>query len=402
MALPAPHTSGNIEAKRRILFAMSFSTSRAEHGPPCILVVDDNLQNRMLAEARLVAAGYRVLQAEGGEEALELFSRESVDLVLLDVRMPCVDGFETLDRLRRTSRGADVPVVFLTALDDAATHDQALRAGVDDYLTKPLHATELLIRVRSLLRLGQVTASLRASHALVSAQRDELLRSRDLRRQLSAFVVHDLKSPLAMIMAATDVVQRRVAGDSADKLQIVQRAASNMLRMVRNLLDIARSEDGRLLARPSECDVRDLIEELVHGFRGLQGEWHSNIRFETHYRLEQNRLWIDGELLRRVLENLLDNGLRYSPADGRIAVQVAQCGRELELIVSDQGPGIPESQRERIFEMYVRLDERNPERVGHGLGLVFCRLALEAQGGRLWVEDSADGGAAFHARLPVC
>jgi signal transduction histidine kinase len=105
--------------------------------------------------------------------------------------------------------------------------------------------------------------------------------------------------------------------------------------------------------------------------------------------------------LRRVLENLLDNALRYSPTDGCITLEVLRSGRELELVVSDQGPGIPEPQRERIFEMYVRLDERNPERVGHGLGLVFCRLALEAQGGKLWVEDSADNGAAFHARLPI-
>lgn len=380
---------------------MSLPSSRPEHGPPCILVVDDNLQNRALVEARLFASGYRVLQAESGEEALALFTREHVDLVLLDVRMPGLDGFATLDLLRRTTRGADVPVVFLTALDDAETHERALRAGVDDYLTKPMRANELLIRVRSLLRLGQVTASLRASHALVSAQRDELLRSRDLRRQLSAFVVHDLKSPLAMIFAATEMVQRKVGGDAADKLQVVQRAASNMQRMVRNLLEIARSEDGRLLARPTDCDVRVLVEELVHSFRGLRGEWHEAIAFETKYRLDESRVWTDGELLRRVLENLLDNALRYSPADGRIVVEVARVGRDLELVVRDQGPGIPEEHRARIFEMYVRLDEQNPERVGHGLGLVFCRLALEAQGGRLWVEDGVDGGAAFHARLPV-
>lgn len=369
--------------------------------PACILVVDDNAQNRTLAEVRLTASGYRVLSVESGEEALATFAHERVDLVLLDVRMPGMDGFETLDRLRRTERGADVPVIFLTAIDDISLHDSALRAGVDDYLTKPLRATELLIRVRSLLRLGQMTASLRASHALVSAQRDELLRGRDLRRQLSTFLVHDLKSPLAMITAATGLVQRRVDPESAEKLQIVQRAAGNMLRMVKNLLDIARSEDGRLLARPAPCDVRRLVEELLSGLRGVQGEWHAQVEFETRYALPDSPICTDGELLRRLLENLLDNALRYSPSDGRIIVALAQSGRELELTVSDQGPGIPMEARERIFDMYVQLDERNPERVGHGLGLVFCRLAAEAQGGRLWVEDAPDGGAAFHVRLPV-
>lgn len=387
-----------------MLIRMSLSSARPPPSPS-ILVVDDNLQNRLVAEARLVAAGYRVFQADSGERALEMFAREPVDLVLLDVCMPGIDGFVTLDRLRRLPRGCDVAVVFLTALDDVATHERALKAGVDDYLTKPLRATELLIRVRSLLRLGQAMTSLRTSHALVSAQRDELIRGRDLRRQLSSFVVHDLKSPLSMIMAATELVQRKLPGPATDKLQIVQRAAQNMLRMVHNLLDIARSEDGRLIARPSETDVRALVEDVAQAVRGTQGEWHSTISIETHYRLDTPIAWVDAQLLRRVLENLLDNALRYSPNDARITVDVIREHRELSVCVSDEGPGIPVEHRLRIFDMYVRLNEDSPLRTGHGLGLVFCRLALEAQGGRIWVESASDEqgdqGAAFHAVLPV-
>jgi two-component system sensor histidine kinase/response regulator len=380
---------------------MSFSATRELAGPT-ILVVDDNVQNRLVAEARLSTAGYRVVQAESGERALALFQSENVDLVLLDVRMPGLDGFETLDRLRRLPRGTEVAVVFLTALDDVAMHERALKAGVDDYLTKPLRATELLIRVRSLLRLSQAMASLRTSHTLVSAQRDELIRGRDLRRQLSAFVVHDLKSPLSMIMAATELAQRKLPPESASRLQIVQRSAVNMLRMVHNLLDIARSEDGRLIARMSDVDVRELVEEMVQSMRGTQGEWHSAIAFETRYELAETRVWADGQLLRRVLENLIDNALRYSPTDGVIRIGVSRTARALTLVVSDQGPGVLPDQRDRVFEMYVRLDDNNPARVGHGLGLVFCRLAIEAQGGRIWVESGPeDVGAAFHAVLPV-
>jgi len=372
---------------------------------PCILVVDDNEQNRLLVEARLTAAGYCVVQAESGARALDIFSERPCDLVLLDVRMPGLDGFETLDRLRKLPRGADVAVVFLTALDDVATHERALRAGVDDYLTKPLRATELLIRVRSLLRLGHAVSSLRASHAIVSKQRDELIRARDLRRQLTTFIVHDLKSPLAMIMAGTQLVQRKVVAPGIEKLMIVQRAASDMQRMVHNLLDIARSEDGRLVPRPAQVDVRELVDQLVESTRGTKGEWHAGIAIETRYALapgHEARMWTDPLLLRRVLENLLDNALRYSPIDGHIVIDVAQSEDELCLSVTDEGPGIAPEQRERVFEMYVRLDDKNPERVGHGLGLVFCRLALEVQGGRIWADAGPAGrGAAFHARLPI-
>jgi two-component system, sensor histidine kinase and response regulator len=380
---------------------MSVAPSREQAGAPTILVVDDNLQNRLVAEGRLVAAGYRVLLAESGEQALAVFAAERCDLVLLDVLMPHPDGFETLDRLRRLPRGNDVAVVFLTALDDVATHERALKSGVDDYLTKPLRATELLIRVRSLLRVGQAMSSLRSSHALVSAQRDELIRGRDLRRQLSSFIVHDLKSPLNMVMAATDMVKRKQP-EAAETLTIVQRSAANMLRMVHNLLDVARSEDGRLIARPTDVDVRALVEEQVAEMRGARGEWHHAIQLETRYRIENTHAWVDSLLLRRVLDNLLDNALRYSPLDAAIRIEVSKLGRELELVVRDEGPGIPLEDRERVFEMYARLDETHPTRVGHGLGLVFCRLAIEAQGGRVWAEAGPDGqGAAFHVVLPT-
>ena len=385
-----------------MLVSMSGTDTRAERKPPCILVVDDNVQNRLLVDARLTQAGYSVKQAENGEQALAMFAAVPCELVLLDVSMPGLDGFQTLERLRRLPHGDEVAVVFLTTLDDVDTHEKALRAGVDDYLTKPLRPAELLIRVRSLMRLSQVMSSLRASHELVSAQRDALIRSRDLRQQLSSFVVHDLKSPLAMIMAATDLVQRNASPNVYQKLQIVQRAAQNMLRMVHNLLDISRSEDGRMAVTRSELDVRALVEELVQNMRGARGEWHASIAFEIHYDLGDPKIMADAQLLRRVLENLLDNALRYSPTESRIRIDVRRSARELELVVTDEGPGIAPEQRERVFEMYVRLDEASPSRVGHGLGLVFCRVTLEAQGGRIWVEGGEDGhGAAFHAVLPL-
>lgn len=386
-----------------MLTSMSAATLRepSGQGAPTILVVDDNPQNRLIAKARLSAAGYRVLEAESGAEALAIFASERCDLVLLDVLMPELDGFETLDRLRRMPRGSEVAVVFLTACEDVATHERALRSGVDDYLTKPLRATELVIRVRSLLRLSQAMSSLRQSHALVSTQRDELLRAKDLRRQLSSFIVHDLKSPLNMVMAATDLAKRS-APSAADTLAIVQRSAANMLRMVHNLLDVASSEDGRLVPHPRDTDLRELVEQQVAAMRGARGEWHHSIQLQTRYQIEHPHAWVDPLLLGRVLDNLLDNALRYSPLDAAIKVEVSKLGGELELVVVDEGPGIPLEHRERVFEMYARLDEQHPTRVGHGLGLVFCRLAVEAQGGRVWAQGGPAGtGTEFHVLLPA-
>jgi signal transduction histidine kinase len=365
-----------------------------------ILVVDDTLQNRLLAEVRLVGAGYRVSQASSGEEALAIFAAEPPDLVLLDVRMPGLDGFDTLTRLRTLPHGPDVPVVFLTALDDEETHRRALAAGAEDFLTKPLRPTELLIRVRSLLRLREAMRSLHESHALVSTQRDALIRARDLRERLSAFIIHDLKSPLQNISAATDLLARRVDNDNARRtICLIQRGCSDMNRMVMNLLDVARTEDGQLPVQSREFDLRNMLDDVIERIRATRGQTQDAIKFETEYDLDSAEIQGDPELLRRVLENLLDNALRYSPARSAIHVHAEKREGQVDILVRDEGPGIPEEHREKVFEMYERLNEQQ-DRSGRGLGLVFCRAAVEAHGGAIWIDDQIEGhGATFHVRL---
>jgi two-component system sensor histidine kinase/response regulator len=364
-----------------------------------ILVVDDAPQNRLLAEARLTGAGYRVTQADSGETALAAFEREVPDLVLLDVRMPGLDGFDTLARLRALPHGDNVPVVFLTAFDDEDTHRRALAAGVDDFLSKPLRPTELLIRVRSLLRLSQAMQKLHDSHSLVSTQRDALLHARQLRERLSAFIVHDLKIPLQNISAATEVVQRRAENEGVQRAAaMIERGCSDMNRMVLDLLDVARAEDGHLPVQKTDFDLRSLLDEVVERTRLTRGQGSAAVRLETMYDLEDSRIQGDPELLRRVIENLLDNALRYSPARSSIRVSAAKRHGQVDIVVRDEGPGIPEEHRERVFDMYERLEERR-DRSGRGLGLVFCRAAVEAQGGAIWIDPPEGRGAAFHVRL---
>jgi two-component system sensor histidine kinase/response regulator len=373
---------------------------RTQDAAAHILVVDDTLQNRLLAEARLVTAGYRVTQAASGEEGLAVFAAEPPDLVLLDVRMPGLDGFDTLKRLRELPHGPDVPVVFLTALDDEDTHRRALQGGADDFLTKPLRPTELLIRVRSLLRLRQAMRSLHESHELVSTQRDALIRARDLRERLSAFIIHDLKSPLSNISAATDLLARRVDNDNARRtISLIQRGCSDMNRMVMNLLDIARTEDGQLQLQTKEFDLRGMLDDVIERIRATRGQFHDAVQFETEYDLDSSCIQGDPELLRRVIENLIDNALRYSPARAAIHVHAEKREGQVDILVRDEGPGIPHEHRERVFEMYERLNDHH-DRAGRGLGLVFCRAAVEAHGGAIWIDDQLEGqGATFHVRL---
>ncbi|MBX3232450.1 MAG: response regulator [Labilithrix sp.] len=357
-----------------------------------ILVVDDTLQNRVLAEAQLEAAGYEVALAESGEEALAQFGRGGVALVLLDIMMPGIDGFETCKRLRRLEGGADVPILFLTASHDASMHDRAIDAGGDDFLRKPIDRTELLLRVRSLIRITRLQAELRK-------ERDQLVRVQRHKDLLSALLVHDLKNPLSSVLANSQFVLENPTDEEATgALEDVISAAEAIHQMVLNLLDVGRAEDGALAPAIEEVDLHRLFEEL---------DRYSRRRLATRQqRLELGReaapraIRADAALLSRTLQNLLDNSMKYSPPGSAIGLDVEVTPAALRFRVRDDGPGIPADQRARIFEKYAQVDGRAPDRASRGLGLVFCRLATEAHGGRIWVEENPPRGSAFVVELP--
>jgi two-component system, sensor histidine kinase and response regulator len=161
-----------------------------------ILVVDDNEANRLLAQATLVDEGYRVILATGGKEGLLAFEATAPQCVLLDVRMPEVDGFAVCEKIRSARQGADTPVIFLTALRDIDTFDHALRAGGDDFLTKPFRPTELVVRVQTALRLRRLRSEVDEHYELLKHQRDDMMRIQLQKERLMTFVVHDLKNPM--------------------------------------------------------------------------------------------------------------------------------------------------------------------------------------------------------------
>jgi two-component system sensor histidine kinase/response regulator len=377
-----------------------------------ILVIDDNLQNREVAEGHLVSAGYNAVLADSGEVGLARFQELRPDLILLDVVMPRMDGFETCRRLRALPGGLDVPILFLTALGDLGTHKAALDSGADDFLTKPINRTELLIRLRSLLRIRRLSDELRRNLEVIRSQRDELLTVQRQRLELATLIVHDLKNPLSSILSNVEYLNASagIPERERESLADVLRASRSMFRMVMNLLDVSRSEDGALVPRCAEFDVTALLNEVSS---------------ETVRRLEEKGQTLslsvdpavgavvaDRDLVRRVIENLLDNSHKYSPRNSRISIDVttgvldAGAGEPplpaIELRVRDEGAGIPADYRTRVFEKYVRVEDRsvNEPRNSQGLGLVFCRTAVEAHGGRIWVEDSGARGSCFCLRLP--
>lgn len=369
-----------------------------------ILVVDDDALNRAFARDHLEGAGYRVACFDTGEKALAFLENHPADLVLLDIVMPEMDGFQMVKCIRGLKNQSDVPIVFLTVLDDAATHRRAVEVGVDDFLNKPIKQTEMLIRVRSLLRLRELRSRDRASAEVIRAQRDELERSEQRRRELIKLVIHDLKSPLSSVISNLEFIRRteKLSAEGVEAVHDGLDSANAMFDMVLNILDINKSEDGKLVPKLQSVDLLELLGELHRGLRQRLSARKQKLGVQFHG--QSTDVLADRELIRRLLENLLDNALRHSPEGETISVDLSRTEDGfVECRIRDLGPGIPPHWRDKIFDQYLQLDAdpRWNERTGHGLGLAFCRLATHVHGGRIWVEDNHPRGSSFCLRLPI-
>jgi two-component system, sensor histidine kinase and response regulator len=371
--------------------------AHAAAGP--ILVVDDNEGNRALAQAALEDEGYRVILATNGAEGLAAFQQHQPACVLLDIRMPGMDGVAVCERIRALPEGANTPVLFLTAQRDIDSFDRALKAGGDDFLTKPILPTELVTRVGTAVRLRNANAALRDHLELAKQQRDGLLRMQLQRERMTAFVVHDLKTPVNTMMLLVQLLLREKGLPEAAQAHATEiRAAVKRLdAMIANLLDISKADEGRLTPKLSELDLPTLVDD---GLAELVPQALTrNVRLESS--VTSARILLDRDLFRRTIVNLVENSIRYAPPGTCVTVSARREGTATEIRIADRGPGVPAHLRERLFDPFEQAEA--PNRVlphsSRGLGLTFCKRVIEAHGGRIWIEDG-NPGAVFCVSLP--
>ncbi len=358
--------------------------------PATILVVDDNAENRALAQAVLEDEGYQVVLASGGAAGIEGFTRDQPDCILLDVRMPDLDGPATCERIRALPGGGDVPILFVTAQRDVDTFDRARLSGGDDYVTKPYRPNELIARVEASLKLRRIAVERRDLYSQLKQQRDDLLRLQLQKEQIHAFLVHDLKNPVSTIGLYAELLLRDRQGSerSHQAGASIRTECRTLLRMIMTILDIARADAGQLEPARQPVALEPLIDEVTREFE-LQAK-AAGVRLTRE--LTAATVHADPDLIRRVLENLVENAIRHAPEGSEVALTARPAERGVELRVQDAGGGVPPEQRERVFERFVSGSSQVTP-ANRGLGLAFCQVVVQAHGGRIWVEDAAPGAA---------
>ncbi len=362
---------------------------------PGILLVEDDLDTRMVIGKSLQRAGYDCSAFESGELALAAFDPEKFDAAVCDVHLPGMDGVQLAQRLKERTAGEYFPVMLIGGVDIVEERVRGLSAGCDDFMGKPLSMVELHARIASLL-------ARRAQHAALAAANAKLMDLQQKRRELASLVVHDLRNPLSALLGNVDLLREEVEQPTpmADRiLTDLHELATKVLSMVGGLLDVEDLEEGLLTADPTEVEVEPFLRQMTRYHTARLTARQLTIEFEIPDQLVG---CFDRHLIGRLVENLLDNSVRYAPRRGRVVVRAAAEQDALVIRVGNNGPPVPVAERTRIFDRYYRLEERRAgARANRGLGLYFCRLAADVHRGTIEVEELPDLPACFTLRLPL-
>lgn len=357
-----------------------------------ILIIDDQVTVHAVLKSFLLQEGYELFFATSGPEGLERLAEVDPDTILLDVMMPDLDGFEVCQRLKGDERWQHIPIILVTALDGKEDIARGLDAGADDFLSKPVNSLELRARVRSMLRIKK--------------QFDELQATMQLREDLTAMIVHDIRNPLAPIMGIAELLLflGELPPRATKDIQTLRNEAHRLNDYLNDMLMLTKMEHGELILDREMTDIDQIIRAVRESHQIVAQS--KTVELVLDFPDESQPVWLDANLFQRVMDNLISNALKFSPRQSRVAVAVEylnpskmvdggddQAGLRLKVI--DEGPGIPEMYRASIFDKFKIVDLKEQDVSQTGLGLAFCKLVVEAHGGKIFVDANSPRGSIF-------
>ncbi len=382
-----------------------------------ILLVDDNTTNLNVLLDYLHEHAYNVLIALNGEQALQQLAHIRPDIILLDVMMPGIDGFETCRRLKADATSADIPVIFMTALTETVDKIAGFSAGGVDYITKPFQHEEVLARVKTHLTIQNLRRELRTKNAtlekytsLLEIKNTELDEKNLELKLLNAdkdkffsIIAHDLRNPLGALRELPQIIIENIESYSTDELirmiSMQREAAQNLFALLENLLTWSRLQRGMIELEPQQLDIIELARRNI-ALMNMTAE-QKGISL-TNSVQDHIAAYADYKMIDTVLRNLITNAIKFTKSGGSVDISASLNGSNVEIAVRDTGIGISEHNLPKLFrieERYKKVGTANER--GTGLGLILCKEFVERHGSKIWVESEPGKGSTFTFSLPV-
>ncbi len=363
---------------------------------PRILIVDDVTKNIQVVANILKPHGYHINFAQDGKSALESVNLKYFDLILLDVMMPGMDGFQVCQLIKKNKKTAGIPIIFLTAKTDSDSIAKAFKVGGVDYVTKPFNPSELIARVKTHIELQK-------SYVTISEQNAKLKELNAAKDKFFSLIAHDLRNPFNGLIVLTDILRTRYdhiqKNEIEQMINLIHNASKDGYELLENLLTWSRSQRNKITFSPTLVDIQALVKgniQLLSNIAGIK-----NIEIENT--IEKSiQMKADSNMMDTILRNLITNAIKFTHTGGKIFIRAEVKNKWVQISVEDTGIGLKPKEVEKLFKIDSKKTTLGTaEEKGTGLGLILCKEFVEKHNGKIWAESILGKGSTFFVKLPL-
>jgi len=361
-----------------------------------ILIIDDEPANLSVIFEYLDKLDAEIMLLQEGSETVMVVEENNPDIILLDIIMPDINGFEICKKLKENKYTSDIPVIFMSNLTDTENIVQGFKCGGIDYIIKPLKKEEVIARISNHLKISRTEKKLKKYYI-------EIKEINETKNKILSIISHDLRTPIGNIASFVDMILSEYDNydgkEIKEYLNIIKTSTDSCYYLIDNLLKWSMLQKKQLEPKPKSVNLKSLVSEIVLFFNGIADKKHITLKSEINNDI---KVFADEEMVRTIIRNLMSNAIKFTKKYGEIKISASGKEDFIEISVSDSGVGIGEESLSKIFnknEFITTYGTENEK--GSGLGLILCRDFVEKNGGKIWVNSELNKGSIFTFRLPL-
>jgi len=386
--------------------------------PATILIVDDNTLNLQLISTLLSSKGYKPVIANSGANALKYLEQKLPDLILLDIMMPEMDGFEVCQIIKSQDRFSDIPLIFLTAKNEVTDVVKGFSLGAVDFISKPFRSEEVLVRIQNHLALKQaqfkleeqnrtlqsLNKKIESSNQQLAKQASDLKELNAQKNRFFSILAHDLRNPFSGFIGMTNLLRNSWKTMQEDELEdfivTLDDTADKVNKLLENLLKWSQVQLDSLVFEKSRFNLKNLVDDVIELKKTNANKKKLNLINNIDPKVQ---LFADEQMTQMVVRNLLSNAIKFTPKEGLIKIEAVKTKKDmLQVAGCDNGIGMSTDTQKKLFNISEKVSRPGTEgEESTGLGLILCKALIEKQGGELWVESEEGSGSVFYFTLPL-